>query len=115
MRGVNLHHEAGGLGAVVPEQVWRRRLQILKAMGATAIPTAHTPLAAEFLYPCDCLGYLVMAEAFDESTVSKVPEGYHMQFAEWAQRDVIDFIRRDRNHPSIVLWSAGNEIGEQSM
>ncbi len=115
MRGVNLHHEAGGLGAAVPEQVWRRRLQTLKEMGANAIRTAHNPPAPEFLDLCDSLGFLVMAEAFDEWTVPKVPEGYHQQFAEWAERDVTDFVRRDRNHPSIVLWSAGNEIGEQSM
>jgi beta-galactosidase len=115
MRGVNLHHEAGGLGAAVPEQVWRRRLEILKAMGANAIRTAHNPPAPEFLDLCDELGFLVMAEAFDEWTVPKVPEGYHKYFEEWADRDVTDFVRRDRNHPSIVLWSAGNEIGEQSV
>ena len=114
MRGVNLHHEAGGLGAAVPEQVWRRRLETLKAMGANAIRTAHNPPAPEFLALCDSLGFLVMAEAFDEWTFGKVPEGYHKYFAEWSERDVTDFIRRDRNHPSIVLWSAGNEIGEQA-
>jgi beta-galactosidase len=115
MRGVNLHHDAGGLGAAVPEQVWVRRLQALKAMGANAIRTAHNPPAPEFLDLCDRLGFLVMAEAFDEWTIGKVPEGYHNYFTEWSERDVTDFVRRDRNHPSIVLWSAGNEIGEQSM
>jgi beta-galactosidase len=114
MRGVNLHHDAGGLGAAVPEQVWRRRLEALKAMGANAIRTAHNPPAPEFLDLCDRLGFLVMAEAFDEWTVGKVPEGNHKYFAEWSERDVIDFVHRDRNHPSIVLWSAGNEIGEQT-
>jgi beta-galactosidase len=114
MRGVNLHHDAGGLGAAVPEQVWLRRLEALKAMGANAIRTAHNPPAPEFLDLCDRLGLLVMAEAFDEWTIGKVPEGYHKYFAEWSERDVTDFIHRDRNHPSIVLWSAGNEIGEQS-
>src|SRR4051812_2661004 len=114
MRGVNLHHEAGGLGAAVPEQVWRRRLTTLKAMGANAVRTSHNPPAPEFLALCDSLGFLVMAEAFDEWTIGKVPEGYHKYFAGWADRDVTDFIRRDRNHPSIVLWSAGNEIGEQA-
>ncbi len=114
MRGVNLHHDAGGLGAAVPEHVWLHRLETLKAMGANAIRTSHNPPAPEFLDLCDRLGFLVMAEAFDEWTIGKVPEGYHNYFAEWSERDVTDFVHRDRNHPSIVLWSAGNEIGEQS-
>ncbi len=114
MRGVNLHHDAGGLGAAVPERVWQRRLELLKAMGANAIRTSHNPPAPEFLDLCDRLGFLVMAEAFDEWTIGKVPEGYHQYFVEWSERDVTDFVQRDRNHPSIVLWSAGNEIGEQS-
>jgi beta-galactosidase len=114
MRGVNLHHDAGGLGAAVPEQVWLGRLTALKAMGVNAIRTSHNPPAPEFLDLCDRLGFLVMAEAFDEWTMGKVPEGYHNYFAEWSERDVSDFVHRDRNHPSIVLWSAGNEIGEQT-
>lgn len=113
MRGVNLHHDAGGLGAAVPERVWERRLELLKAMGVNAIRTSHNPPATEFLDLCDRMGFLVMAEAFDEWTMGKVPEGYHKYYAEWSERDVVDFVRRDRNHPSIVLWSAGNEIGEQ--
>jgi beta-galactosidase len=114
MKGVNLHHDAGALGAAVPERVWQGRLKALKAMGANAIRTSHNPPAPEFLDLCDRLGFLVMAEAFDEWTIGKVPEGYHRYFAEWSERDVTDFVQRDRNHPSIVLWSAGNEIGEQS-
>lgn len=114
MRGVNLHHDAGALGAAVPERVWERRLEVLKAMGVNAIRTSHNPPAPEFLDLCDRMGFLVMAEAFDEWTSAKVVEGYHKYFAEWSERDVTDFVRRDRNHPSIVLWSAGNEIGEQS-
>jgi beta-galactosidase len=114
MRGVNLHHDAGALGAAVPERVWERRLETLKAMGANAIRTSHNPPAPEFLDLCDRLGFLVMAEAFDEWTLGKVPEGYHQYFAEWSERDVTDFVHRDRNHPSIMLWSAGNEIGEQT-
>jgi beta-galactosidase len=114
MKGVNLHHDAGALGAAVPERVWEQRLRLLRAMGANAIRTSHNPPAPEFLDLCDRLGLLVMAEAFDEWTSGKVPEGYHQYFAEWSERDVADFVHRDRNHPSIVLWSAGNEIGEQS-
>ena len=114
MRGVNLHHDAGALGAAVPEGVWRRRLELLRAMGANAVRTAHNPVAPEFLALCDSLGLLVMNEVFDEWTIGKVSEGYHKYFSEWAERDVTDFVRRDRNHPSVVLWSAGNEIGEQT-
>ena len=114
LNGVNLHHDAGGLGAAVPERVWERRLASLKAMGVNAIRTSHNPPAPEFLDLCDRMGILVMAEAFDEWTFGKVPEGYHKYFAEWSERDVVDFVQRDRNHPSIVLWSAGNEVGEQS-
>jgi len=113
MKGVNLHHDGGAVGAAVPERVWERRLEVLKAMGTNAIRTSHNPPAPEFLDLCDRMGFLVMAEAFDEWTSGKVPEGYHRYFAEWSERDLTDFIHRDRNHPSIVLWSAGNEIGEQ--
>ena len=114
MRGVNLHGDGGAVGAAVPERIWEVRLQRLKAMGANAIRTSHNPPAPEFLDLCDRLGFVVMAEAFDEWTIGKTPEGYHKYFQEWSERDVIDFVHRDRNHPSIVLWSAGNEIGEQS-
>jgi len=113
MLGVNLHHDGGAVGAAVPERVWERRLEVLRAMGANAIRTSHNPPAPEFLDLCDRLGFLVMAEAFDEWTIGKVPEGYNRYFTEWSERDVTDFVSRDRNHPSIVLWSAGNEIGEQ--
>jgi beta-galactosidase len=114
MLGVNLHHDAGALGAAVLEGVWRRRLRLLKEMGANAVRTAHNPVAPEFLALCDTLGLLVMNEVFDEWTFGKVEHGYHKYFEEWAERDVADFVRRDRNHPSVVLWSAGNEIGEQT-
>ncbi|HEX4682587.1 MAG TPA: glycoside hydrolase family 2 TIM barrel-domain containing protein [Gemmatimonadaceae bacterium] len=114
LNGVNLHHDAGGLGAAVPESVWERRLAVLRMMGANAVRTSHNPPAPEFLDLCDRLGFVVMDEAFDEWTVAKVPGGYHNYFAEWSERDVTDYVHRDRNHPSVVLWSAGNEIGEQS-
>lgn len=115
MLGVNLHHDGGAVGAAVPERIWEHRLELLKSMGVNAIRTSHNPPAPEFLDLCDRMGFLVMAEAFDEWTVGKVDEGYHRYFDEWSERDLTDFIRRDRNHPSIVLWSAGNEIGEQTM
>jgi beta-galactosidase len=113
MLGVNLHHDGGPVGAAVPEAVWERRLKLLMKMGVNAIRTAHNPPAPEFLDLCDRLGLLVMDEAFDEWTHGKVEYGYHRYFDEWAERDLVDFMRRDRNHPSVVLWSLGNEIGEQ--
>ncbi len=82
-------------------------------MGANAIRTSHNPPAVGFLDLCDSLGFLVMAEAFDEWGIGKAANGYHLYFGDWGDRDLADFVRRDRNHPSIVLWSAGNEIGEQ--
>jgi len=97
----------------VPERVWERRLETLQGDGRERHPYLAQPAGAEFLDLCDRLGFLVMAEAFDEWTLGKVPEGYHKYFSEWSERDVTDFVHRDRNHPSIVLWSAGNEIGEQ--
>jgi beta-galactosidase len=117
LNGVCLHHEAGCLGAAVPERVWERRLEILREMGCNAIRTSHNPYAAEFLDLCDRMGFLVMNEAFDEWKVGKGqigPYGYANYFDEWHERDVKNFVRRDRNHPSVVLWSAGNEIGDQS-
>jgi beta-galactosidase len=113
MLGVNLHHDGGPVGAAVPEAAWERRLHLLKQMGVNAIRTAHNPPAPEFLDLTDRMGFLVMNEAFDEWTHGKVEWGYNKYFAEWAERDLTDFMRRDRNHPSVVLWSLGNEIGEQ--
>ena len=115
LNGVCLHHDAGCLGAAVPERVWERRLEILRDMGCNAIRTSHNPFAAEFLDLCDRFGFLVMNEAFDEWKVPKGqigPNGYANYFDEWYERDVQNFVRRDRNHPSVVLWSAGNEIGD---
>ncbi|HLK62399.1 MAG TPA: glycoside hydrolase family 2 TIM barrel-domain containing protein [Bryobacteraceae bacterium] len=117
LNGVCLHHEAGCMGAAVPERVWERRLEILREMGCNAIRTSHNPYSAEFMDLCDRMGFLVMAEAFDEWKVGKGqigPYGYANYFDEWHERDVKNFVHRDRNHPSIVLWSAGNEIGDQS-
>ncbi|MBG0858005.1 MAG: DUF4982 domain-containing protein [Bacteroidales bacterium] len=113
MNGVCLHHDGGCVGAAVPVKVWERRLRILKEMGCNAIRTAHNPVAPEFLDLCDRLGFLVMDEIFDEWKRGKVKYGYNIYFDEWAEKDVISFIRRDRNHPSVVMWSAGNEIREQ--
>jgi beta-galactosidase len=114
LNGVCLHHEAGSVGAAVPERMWERRLLKLKAMGCNSIRTAHNPHAPEFLDLCDKLGIMVMNEVFDEWKQNKTRYGYGLYFDEWSERDVTDFVRRDRNRPSVVLWSAGNEIGEQA-
>jgi beta-galactosidase len=113
MNGVCLHHDGGCVGAAVPERVWERRLETLKAMGCNAIRTSHNPPAPEFLDLCDRMGFLVMDEAFDEWRIGKTRYGYNRYFDEWAQRDLIAMLRRDRNHPSVVMWSVGNEIREQ--
>ena len=122
LKGVCVHHEAGGLGAAVPEKVWERRLRTLKGMGVNAIRTSHNPPAPEFLDLCDRLGLLVKDEAFDEFTPAKNKwiagrnvgvashYGYAEDFNEWSVRDIADMVRRDRNHPSVILWSIGNEI-----
>jgi beta-galactosidase len=118
LNGVCLHHEAASVGAAVPERVWERRMEILKEMGCNAIRTSHNPYAAEFLDLCDRMGFLVMNEMFDEWKVGKGqigPFGYANYFDEWYERDVKNFVHRDRNHPSVVIWSAGNEIGDQSV
>jgi len=113
INGVCLHHDAGSVGAAVPESMWIRRLKLLKEMGCNAIRTSHNAMAPEFLDICDQMGFLVMDEPFDEWKSGKVKYGYNSYFNEWWQPDLINFIRRDRNHPSVIMWSAGNEILEQ--
>ncbi len=110
LKGVALHHDGGAVGAAVPLDVWRQRLTALKALGVNAIRTAHNVPSPEFLDLTDELGLLVMDELFDQWNVAKTPEDYHLFFGDWHKRDTLDMVRRDRNHPSIVLWSAGNEI-----
>ncbi len=110
LKGVALHHDGGAVGAAVPLAVWRQRMTALKAQGVNAIRTAHNVPSPEFLDLADELGLLVMDELFDQWNVAKTPEDYHLFFGDWHKRDTLDMVRRDRNHPSIVLWSAGNEI-----
>ena len=114
MQGMCIHHDAGSVGAAVPIGVWSRRLQELKDMGCNAIRMSHNPPAPELLDLCDRMGFLVMDESFDEWKSPKVRQGYANYFDEWSQRDLTDMLHRDRNHPSIVIWSVGNEIGEQT-
>src|SRR5258708_2424459 len=110
LRGLALHHDLGALGAAVNYRAIEREVQILKAMGANAIRTSHNPPAPELLDVCDRLGVLVMDEAFDTWENAKTANDYHLYFAQWAQRDIEDMVRRDRNHPSVIFWSIGNEI-----
>ncbi len=122
VKGVCLHHDAGVLGAVVPPQVWRRRLESLKSIGVNAIRMSHNPQAPVLYDLCDELGLLVMDEASDEWEFPKrkwvtgwnvgTPkfEGSFDFFEEWIERDVADMVRRDRNHPCVAFWSIGNEV-----
>ena len=113
MQGVCLHHDLGALGAAVNRRATERQLQIMKAAGVNAIRTSHNPPSPELLEYCDRLGLMVVDEAFDMWRIPKVPNGYSKYFDEWSERDVRDMVRRDRNHPSIVMWSIGNEVPEQ--
>jgi beta-galactosidase len=108
--GVALHTDAGALGTAVPLAAWARRFTALRALGVNAIRTAHNPPAPEFLDLADRMGFLVMDEMFDCWTVAKNPYDYHLYFREWSERDEAATIQRDRNHPSIILYSVGNEI-----
>jgi beta-galactosidase len=108
--GVALHTDAGALGTAVPLAAWQRRLTALRALGVNAIRTAHNPPAPEFLDLADRMGFLVMDEMFDCWTVAKNPYDYHLYFRDWSERDEAATIQRDRNHPSIILYSVGNEI-----
>jgi beta-galactosidase len=108
--GVALHADASSVGMAVPLGVWEHRLAAMKKMGANAIRTAHNPVAPEFLDLCDRMGLLVMDEMFDQWTVAKNKYDYHLYFRDWYLIDTRDTVQRDRNHPSVVLWSAGNEI-----
>ena len=108
--GAALHTDGGAVGTAVPLAVWERRLTELRKYGVNAIRTAHNPPAPEFLDLADRMGFLVMDEMFDCWTVAKNPYDYHLYFKDWYLRDTTDTVMRDRNHPSIILWSAGNEI-----
>ena len=121
-KGVCMHHDGGALGAAVSKGVWKRRLCKLKEMGCNAIRMSHNPHMPELYELCDEMGFLVMDEAFDEwegcknkwfnghNVYPPKHQGYSEDFPEWHERDLTSLVRRDRNHPSIVMWSVGNEI-----
>lgn len=113
IKGVCNHHDLGPLGAAINYRALERQLELLKNMGCNAIRTSHNPPAPELLDLCDKMGFIVMDEAFDEWKIPKTKNGYNKLFDEWAEKDLRAMIRRDRNHPSIVLWSIGNEVQEQ--
>lgn len=122
VKGVCLHHDAGSLGAAVPREVWERRLRMLKELGTNAIRTSHNPQAPDLYELCDELGMLVINEAFDEWEYPKKKwlegwnvgtpgfQGHAEFFEEWGEQDLRDMILRDRNHPSVFMWSIGNEV-----
>lgn len=113
IKGVNQHHDLGALGATFNTRAAERQLEILREMGCNAIRTAHNPPAPELLELTDRMGFLVMDEIFDVWERKKTPLDFHLIFPDWYEQDIRAFVRRDRNHPSIIMWSFGNEVGEQ--
>ncbi len=113
LNGVCMHHDLGPLGAAVNLSSLRHRLKLLQEMGCNSIRTSHNPPAPELLDLADQMGFLIIDEAFDEWKYQKVENGYHTLWDKWAEKDMTAFIRRDRNHPSVIMWSVGNEIREQ--
>jgi len=113
IKGVCNHHDLGCLGSAVNTRAIERQLQILKKMGCNGIRTSHNPPAPELLDLCDKMGFIVMDEAFDMWENQKTKYDYHLFFDQWYKRDLEDMVLRDRNHPSVIMWSIGNEIREQ--
>jgi beta-galactosidase len=113
IRGVCDHHDLGCLGTAINKRALERQLELLKGMGCNAIRTSHNPPAPELLELCDQMGFVVMDEAFDMWKRPKTKYDYHLYWDEWHARDLRDQIMRDRNHPSVFIWSVGNEIPEQ--
>ncbi len=113
LNGVCLHHDAGALGAVVNKAAITRQLKIMKEMGANAIRSTHNPPAPELLELCDSLGLMVMDETFDMWRKKKTAHDYSRYFPDWHEKDLRDLVVRDRNHPSVIIWSIGNEVLEQ--
>jgi beta-galactosidase len=114
IHGVCNHHDLGALGAAVNIRALERQLEILKAMGVNGIRTSHNPPAPELLQLADRMGFIVMDEAFDMWKLPKTEFDYHLDWDQWHRRDLEDMVLRDRNHPSVFIWSIGNEIPEQS-
>lgn len=113
IRGTCNHHDLGALGAAINPRALERQLEMLKAMGSNGLRTSHNPPAPELLDLADRMGFIVMDEAFDMWKQQKTKFDYHLDWDEWHRRDLEDMVLRDRNHPSIFIWSIGNEITEQ--
>ena len=113
IRGVCNHHDLGSLGAAVNTRAIERQLEMLKEMGVNGIRTSHNPPAPELLELADRMGFIVMDEAFDVWKKEKTKFDYHLDWDEWHKRDLEDMVLRDRNHPSVIIWSIGNEVAEQ--
>lgn len=124
LKGICIHQDMGSFGVVVPIPVWRQRLMKFKEIGCNAVRLSHHPFAPEFYDLCDSMGLYVMNEAFDEWTrgwaynytdnyQGKAPNGYHLYFDQWSETDLRAMLQRDRNHPSVVMYSIGNEIPDQ--
>lgn len=114
LKGGCMHHDNGPLGSAAIDRAEERRVQLMKAYGYNAIRTSHNPPSPAFLDACDRYGVLVIDEAFDCWERGKNPDDYHVYFDDWWQRDLQSMILRDRNHPSVILWSVGNEINERA-
>jgi len=115
LNGVCMHHDLGAIGAAVNEGALRRQFRILAEMGCNAIRTSHNPPAPEVLDLADELGFYVIDEAFDQWRILKTTNGYSLYFDANAEKDLTALLRRDRNHPSVILWSIGNEVGDQGV
>ncbi len=113
LKGVNQHHDLGALGAAFNRRAAERQLEILQEMGTNAIRMAHNPPAPELLELTDRMGFLVMNESFDVWQKKKTPLDFHLIFDDWHEQDMRALVRRDYNHPSVIMWSIGNEVGEQ--
>lgn len=113
IKGVCMHHDLGPLGSAINTRAIERQLEILKEMGVNGIRTSHNPPAPELLDLCDKMGFIVMDEAFDMWKQNKTKYDYANDWDKWHKKDLVDQLRRDRNHPSIFMWSIGNEIPEQ--
>jgi len=113
IQGVCMHHDLGPLGSAVSYRATERQMEIMKEMGVNAIRTSHNPPSPELLQICDSMGLMVLEEAFDEWKSGKNANGYALSFNNWAEKDISSMVKRDRNHPSIIIWSIGNEIREQ--